>query len=178
MISNTVKELVLVTSLLAFAVLPADAKVIKSADNGFTIEHELDVPVSPDEAFDSMTGDISGWWDHTFSGKPKALYIEPIPGGCFCEIFNNAGEGAEHARVTAVERGKLLRMVGPLGLAGLPFQMSMTITFSAAGEGTKIKMTGSAWGMMEDGWDKAVDGVWHHFLIEQYKPFVESTTRK
>jgi hypothetical protein len=27
---------------------------------------------------------------------------------------------------------------------------------------------------MEESWPSAVDNVWHHFLFEQFKPYIES----
>lgn len=163
-------------SLAALALIAsgAQAKIIKSGDNGFLIEHRIVLPLAPEEAYDVMTGDISGWWDHTFSEEPVALYIEARPGGCFCEIFDNSGNGAQHAVVTYAERGKTLRMAGPLGLMGNAFTMSMTFTFEAHGDGTSITLRAAAWGAMEKGWDEAIDGVWQHFLHEALVPFVTS----
>ncbi|MDH3216459.1 MAG: SRPBCC domain-containing protein [Candidatus Krumholzibacteria bacterium] len=164
---------VLVTVLL-LTTGPAGARVIKSSTAGFSLEHELVLPVSPGEAFDAMTGDISGWWDHSFSGTPKALYIEPRPGGGFYEIFDDSGDGALHASVTYADRGRLLRFVGPLGLAGNAFTMSVTVTYEPHADGTLVKLSVNSMGIMEDGWDEAVDQVWHHFLFERLKPYVEA----
>ena len=66
---------VAVVALVA-GVEPARAEVLKSSPSGFSLEHELVLPLSPEEAFDVMTGDISGWWDHSFSGAPKAYYTD------------------------------------------------------------------------------------------------------
>ena len=68
--------------------------------------------------FDHLTGDISAWWDHSFSPNPYHLYIEARPGGGFYEIFDNAGDGAIHATVILAKRGEMFRMEGPLGLSG------------------------------------------------------------
>src|SRR5262245_55635462 len=84
---------------------------------GFVVEHELVLPGTPEAIYDALTGDVSGWWDHSFSGAPKRLYIEAKPGGGFYEIFDKSGDGAKHAEVITAERGKLLRFVGPLGLS-------------------------------------------------------------
>ena len=156
----------------------AIAKIVKSSDVSFTIEHEVLLPVPPEEAYDAMTGDISGWWDHKFSDNPAAYYIEAKPGGGFLEIFDESGDGALHATVTYAHRGKLLRYEGPLGLAGNPFTMVMTFVYEWVGTGTLVKFTAHSMGVMEPGWDQAVDGVWHHFLVEQLKPYVESGKHK
>jgi len=61
---------------------------------------------SPEIIFDAITGDISPWWDHTYSEKPVKLFIEPRPGGHFLEVFNEQGDGVIHATVTGAQRGK------------------------------------------------------------------------
>lgn len=173
--------LVMVVLPLLLITLSADrplGKVVKTSSAGFSIEHELVLPVTPEEAYDAMTGEISGWWDHSFSESPRALYIEPKPGGGFIELFDDSGDGVLHATVTCADRGKLLRYVGPLGLAGNSFTMSVTYAYESHDDGTLVKVTANSMGIMEDGWDKVVDGVWNHFLFEQLKPYVESGRHK
>jgi uncharacterized protein YndB with AHSA1/START domain len=161
-------------TLLCGVAGPSRAKVVKTSPAGFTIEHELILPVPPEEAFDAMTGDISGWWDHSFSEKPAAFYIEPKPGGGFYEMFDDVGNGVLHATVTYAHRGKMLRYEGPLGLAGNPFTMVMTFIYEPHEKGTRVAFSASSMGIMQEGWDAAVDQVWHHFLVEQLKPYVEA----
>ena len=71
-----------VLSLLTLAAA-AHAEVSEFPVRGITITDSVILPVSPDTAFDIMTGDISGWWDHHFSDAPKSFFIEPNPGGGF-----------------------------------------------------------------------------------------------
>lgn len=160
--------------LLLGTPIGSSARIVKSSPSSFTVAQELFLPVPPEEAYDAMTGDISGWWDHSFSEEPAALFIEPKPGGGFVELFDESGDGVLHATVTYADRGKLLRLVGPLGLAGNPFTMVMTFVFEPAKGGTTVKLTAVSMGEMQDGWDAAVDGVWHHFLFERLKPWVEA----
>lgn len=162
----------LATMSAARLAAPDEAKAFTPA--GFSFEIEVAVPGSPEEVYDAFTGDISPWWDHTFSKKPKALYIEPRPGGSFMEIFDERGDGVQHARVTYAQRGKLLRMVGPLGLAGNGVDMEMTLAFSAVGENTQIAFKAFALGAVQPGFDAVVPQVWNHFLVERFKPYVES----
>ncbi len=37
--------------------------------SGFRVTHELILPGEPNQVYDAITGDISGWWDHSFSEK-------------------------------------------------------------------------------------------------------------
>ncbi len=147
---------------------------------GFTFTFERTVPGTPRVTYDALTGDISGWWDHTFSGNPYRLYIEPRPGGGFYELFNESGDGVRHAVVTAAERGALLRFEGPLGLAGHALHMVATYELAEVGlEGTStnLKVTVHAAGEMQDGWAKTVEDVWHHFIDERFVPYMEAGGR-
>ena len=136
------------------------------------------LPGTPESVFDAFTGDVSPWWDHTFSGNPKRLYIEPRPGGGFYEIFDDAGNGARHAEVIMAHRGKLLRFQGPLGLSGSAIQMVHTLEFGAAGaDSTRLKLRVHATGEVEESWPRVVAQVWHHFLIERFKRYVEGGRR-
>jgi uncharacterized protein YndB with AHSA1/START domain len=144
---------------------------------GFAFTFERTVPGNPRETYDAMTGDISGWWDHTVSGNPNRLYIEARPGGGFFEIFDESGNGVRHAVVTAAERGALLRFEGPLGLAGNALTMVATLELAEVGlEGTStnLRVTVHAAGEMQDGWAEAVENVWHHFIDERFVPYVEA----
>jgi uncharacterized protein YndB with AHSA1/START domain len=140
----------------------------------FEVTHNLLLPGTPEQVFDAVTGDISGWWDHTFSGDPLRLHIEPKPGGGFWEIFDEEGNGVLHATVTAAERGKLLRFEGSLGLAGNAIRMVHTYEFTKVDLRTNLRVTVRAAGQMEEDWAEAVDGVWSHFLFERLKPYIES----
>ena len=55
----------------------------------FSFEKIVNLPGTPEDIFDAATGDISGWWDHSFSGNPKKFYLEAKPGGGFYEIFDD-----------------------------------------------------------------------------------------
>ncbi|MCW8804045.1 MAG: hypothetical protein OQK57_06570, partial [Ignavibacteriaceae bacterium] len=66
---------------------------IKPKYDVFSFEKEVTLPGTPEIIFDAVTGDISGWWDHSFSENPKKFYIEPKPGGGFWEIFDDEGNG-------------------------------------------------------------------------------------
>ncbi|HLW97718.1 MAG TPA: DUF6265 family protein [Candidatus Acidoferrales bacterium] len=148
---------------------------VKSASVGkFKIEQELILAATPNEVFDAATGDISPWWDHSFSGHPKKLFIEAKPGGGFWEIFNDAGEGVKHATVIYAERGKMLRFEGPLGFSGTAMTMVTTYTLNADPAGTKFHLTVAATGDVDESTAKIVDQVWHHFLDERLKPYIAS----
>jgi uncharacterized protein YndB with AHSA1/START domain len=138
----------------------------------------LDLSGTPEQVWDAFTGDVSAWWDHHFSEQPAALVIEPRVGGRFVELFDGEGNGVVHADVTAAHRGHLLRMVGPLGLAGNATLMVHTLEFAPTDTGTRLTLTCDASGHVEPGWSATVQGVWRHFLIEQFGPWYEAGARR
>jgi uncharacterized protein YndB with AHSA1/START domain len=156
--------------------LRSETKELKTG--AFQVQQELVLPASPADVYDAATGDISGWWDHSFSEHPKKLYIEAKPGGGFYEIFDDAGNGALHATVIYADRGKSIRFTGPLGLSGQAVNMVTTYDFLPDPAGTKLRVTCDVSGEIADGQDKIVDAVWHHFLFERLKPYIESGAYK
>jgi hypothetical protein len=162
--------------LLAWATCAAAQDTKPFQPLGFSIEDSVVLPVDPPTAFDLATGDVRPWWDHSFSEQPRALTIEPQPGGRFYETFDDEGNGCIHATVTYVHRGKTLRMEGPFGLAGKAAQMVVTWQFQAeeGGQSTRLTWTVNASGQLDEGLDKVVAQVWRHFLVERLKPYVES----
>ena len=175
---------VLLTGMLGLGSAPgsstADSQAEAIQTGGFEFTLQRTVPGTPGATYDALTGDISDWWDHSFSGDPYRLYIEARPGGGFFEEFNESGDGVRHAVVTAAERGVLLRFEGPLGLAGHALHMVTTYELAEVGlEGTStnLKVTVRAAGEMQDGWAETVEGVWHHFIDERFVPYVEASSR-
>jgi uncharacterized protein YndB with AHSA1/START domain len=156
--------------------LRSETKELKTG--AFQVQQELVLPASPADVYDAATGDISGWWDHSFSEHPKKLYIEAKPGGGFYEIFDDAGNGALDATVIYADRGKSIRFTGPLGLSGQAVNMVTTYDFLPDPAGTRLRVTCDVSGEIADGQDKIVDAVWHHFLFERLKPYIESGAYK
>jgi hypothetical protein len=139
----------------------------------FSFDKEVTLPGTPEIIFDAVTGDISGWWDHTMSEHPKKFYIEPFPGGRFYEIFDDAGNGVLHARVIYADRGKLLRFDGPLGLSGKAIQIVTTYTFKPVGtDSTLFKVSVHGAGEVDEGIPAIVERVWEHFIFEQLEPYI------
>lgn len=153
--------------------LPMLATATEAAPYGtFAFSLEVDVPRSPEQTYDLLTGDISAWWDHTMSGDPLRLEIQPRPGGHFLEVFDASGDGVVHATVTQAQRGKLLRMVGPFGLAGYAVDMVTTYTLTAADTGCRLMVTVHAAGEVHEGWPEIVEKTWRHFIVDRFVPFV------
>jgi len=165
----------MIFTILLTASLSLSGEIKEKHFGGFGFEKILNLPGSPVAVYDAATGDISGWWDHSFSENPLKFYIDPKPGGGFYEIFNDNGDGVLHGTVIVAERGKMLRVDGPLGLSGMAVQMVFTYEFKAIEkDSTQMKLTVNAAGEVYDGLAEIVEKVWDHFLFEQFKPFVEN----
>ncbi len=141
----------------------------------FAFQQQVTLPGKPEIIYDAITGDISGWWDHSFSDKPAKFYIEPKPGGGFYEIFDASGDGVLHATVTFAQRGKLLRFEGPLGLTGTAFSGVYSYNFAPVGtDSTRLVLDVHGAGEVAEGIPAIVESVWRHFLVERFKPYVEA----
>jgi hypothetical protein len=169
------KNLIIISLVIAFTAFSGKAQENKAKYDVFSFEQQLTLPGTTTQIYDAITGDISGWWDHSFSEKPYKLYIDAVPGGGFYEIFNAGGDGVKHATVIYSDRGKMLRFDGPLGMSGKALQMVTTYEFSAVGpDSTTLKLSVHAAGEVEEGLPAIVESVWHHFLFERFKPYIES----
>lgn len=161
-------------ALLLAAATCARAEVTVQPTGAFSFSISADVKGTPEQVFDAATGDITPWWDHTMSGHPVRMYVEPKPGGAFMEIFNEEGDGVRHAVVTGAERGKLLRYEGAMGLAGFALNLVTTWTFEAAGEGrTTVTVTVHGAGELQHGWPEVIEQTWRHFLVERFQAYLE-----
>ena len=141
----------------------------------FAFDKQVTLPGTPEQIFDAATGDISGWWDHSFLENPKKFFIEAKPGGGFYEIFDDEGNGVLHATVIFSQRGKMIRFDGPLGLTGRAVQVVTTYEFSEVGkDSTLMKVSVHGSGEMEEGMPAIVEKVWEHFIFERFKPYIES----
>jgi len=170
--------MILAAGLSTIPVWSQTASPLKPA-SVFSFSFEVTLPAPPAEIYDALTGDISGWWDHHFSEKPYRLYIEAKPGGGFMEIFDVSGDGARHATVILAERGKRLRFDGPLGLSGRAVQMVTSYDLAPSGQGaTVLTLSVHGSGEIEETVPGLVENVWRHFLVERFKPYIESGAYK
>ncbi len=161
--------------ILSFLIFAQDENESKAKYDVFSFEKEVTLPGTPEDIYDAATGDISAWWDHSFSENPVEFIIEPYPGGGFWEIFDEEGNGVLHATVIYADRGKILRFVGPLGLSGKAINIVISYDFQPVGEdSTLFKVSVHAAGEVEEGVPAIVESVWDHFIFERFKPYVES----
>jgi hypothetical protein len=174
-IGRLTKPVIIILIVLFFTKTQAEIKQLPFSC--FAIDYQLKLPGQPELIYDAISGDISGWWDHSFSEKPYRFYIEARPGGGFYEIFNQSGDGVQHATVIAAERGKLLRFDGPLGLSGRAIAAVYTYQFEPVGEdSTLLKFEAHFFGETQENLPETIEQVWYHFLFARFKPYIEKGT--
>ena len=149
------KRIVLAALLVGISTT-AGAEVLATSANGFFLRSQATVAATPDKTYRALVGEIGRWWnpDHTYSGDAANLSIEARPGGCFCEKLPGGG-GVEHGSVLYLAPGKTLRLAGALGpLQASGVTGSLTWKLAAEGAGTKMEMTYSVGGYMQEGFEK------------------------
>jgi uncharacterized protein YndB with AHSA1/START domain len=157
------------TVLLLLSAGAAGADTVQAHPHGtFAFVIAVDLPGTPEAMYDALTGDISAWWDHSFSGDPVRLQIEPYPGGRFIEVIDDTGDGVVHATVTAAQRGKLLRMEGPLGLAGHAIHLVTTYTLTPTDAGSRLEVMVRGAGEVHEAWPAVVERTWRHFIEDRF----------
>ncbi len=167
--------LIILSITISHSVLSQKIENPKPRYDIFSFDKEVILPGTPEQIFDAATGDISGWWDHSFSDNPKKFFIEAKPGGGFYEIFDDEGNGVLHATVIYSQRGKMIRFDGPLGLSGRAVQIVTTYEFSEAGKDyTLMKVSVHGSGEMEEGMPAIVEKVWEHFIFERFEPYIKA----
>lgn len=159
-----VNRFLVVLGLAVLTASQAPAEVLRSADEGFLIEHTETLALPPDVTWTRLV-DPASWWhpDHTWSADAANLSLEPAAGGCFCERLADGGS-VEHLRVVNATPGRLLRMdgrLGPLQSLAVTGVLTFELVEQESGE-TSIKLTYAVSGRSGDGldgWAPAVDGV-------------------
>ncbi|MEY4269470.1 MAG: hypothetical protein RLZZ58_686 [Pseudomonadota bacterium] len=108
-----------VAAAIVTAAPAVSAKVIESADNGFTVAHTARVAASPDDVW-KMLRTPDKWWSkaHSWSGNAANFWMDTQAGGCFCEKLprdDGTFGSVQHARIVYADAGKMLRLSGALG---------------------------------------------------------------
>lgn len=171
------RKFVLPVLLVSLAYTAGHAEVADSGANGFTVKITTSIRATPADVYKKLVHNIGDWWNsqHTFSGDAHNLSIEEKAMGCFCEKIPNGG-GVRHMEMIYFEPGKILRMSGALGpFQGMGAAGTLTFTFTAAPDGTKLEATYSLTGYLPQGtnWAAATNGMLTD-QITRLKNYVET----
>ncbi|RMD89837.1 MAG: SRPBCC domain-containing protein [Alphaproteobacteria bacterium] len=145
----------------------------------YEVTLEVALAASPAAVWETITGDISGWWDHRFSERPAAFFIDARPGGGFFEYFDADGKnGVRHAVVLRAEKERSLVFEGPLGFLGDAVSVVTNWTLTPiSGDRTRLAARISVSGLDREGNAEALAGVWHHFLVERLAGYLAAGCR-
>jgi hypothetical protein len=109
---------------------PARADVKQAAPDGLVIQIKGEVDLPRQAAWTRLVA-VGSWWSdaHSYSGNAKAITVDVVAGGCWCEIWE--GGEVEHGRVMYVSQGQTIRFDAPLGpLQELGVATSLTFTLA------------------------------------------------
>ena len=118
------------------------AEVAVKGPTGFVVQQRVDVPVSPQRAYDAFTR-IGDWWSgaHSFSGDAKNITLDVRPGGCWCEALPQGGF-VKHMELVHAAPGTRLVFSGGLGpLQSMGVAGAMTITFAPGASANSTRVT-------------------------------------
>ena len=148
---------------MSLACLSAQAEVLRSSEQGFTVRHQVDVMMLPAAAWAALV-DVARWWDpaHTFSGDARNLSLDPRIGGCLCEKLGLYA-GVQHMTAIYAQPPKQLRLSGALGpLQEFAVTGSMTWQIEPGGGGSRVTMTYTVGGFADrplSEWAPVVDSI-------------------
>jgi uncharacterized glyoxalase superfamily protein PhnB len=127
-----------------------------------SITTSVDVPVDPDTAFKVFTEELGCWWrqgpiNFFDSSRAFEMRMEHGVGGRIVEVYDDAGDGLEVARLTAWEPGERLEWTSSLD------DVRTEIRFRKATDGTTVEVTatieeggtdngGTAWTRVVPAW--------------------------
>ncbi len=111
----------------------------QTADNRST-SSSVEVPVGASTAFAAFTEEVDLWWvrgpiNHHAPGRVVAMRIEPGVGGRLLEVYDEAEDALELARITAWEPGKRLAWQSSLD------DVETEVDFEASDTGTTVRVT-------------------------------------
>lgn len=167
----------LVLALLAAQAAAAETPPAAFELQGFRSQIVVEIAAPRETVWQAATGDVTGWWDHSFALDPAAMVIEAEAGGRFYEYLEEgSNDGALHARVIYADAPERLRLDGPLGLSGRAVQIVTTWTLAEAQDGAATAFTVdlAMAGEIDAQLAGAVHGVWTHFIAGRLKPYVEA----
>jgi hypothetical protein len=102
-------KIVSLSILLASCMQLANASVIDSTANGFTVKNTVTIIGStPERVYRHMVKDVGKWWNsaHSWSGDARNLSIDDKAGGGFREKLKNGGS-VQHLTVVFADPADL-----------------------------------------------------------------------
>lgn len=166
MYDGRMRKCLLLTALSAAIMSTSANAEVEIGDTGFATSNSATVSATPDQVWAALIEPARYWnADHSWSGDAANFSLDPVAGGCFCEIWGD-GNSVEHMRVVMVQPGSILRLAGALGpLQSEGLAGALTWQLEAIEGGTRITQVMSVGGHMQ-------------FDRETFPPVVDSVVRQ
>ena len=125
------------------------------------LEQTVNVNASIDDTFKGLLNRF-GKGNHTPSGEPLNLEIEPFAGGRW---YRDRGEGVQHlwGHVQAIKPPMLLELSGPMFMS-YPALNHIEVKLEEEGDGTKVTLRHRAIGMISKEHREGISTGWNHIL--------------
>jgi hypothetical protein len=151
-----------ILAALAFTLAtPAQAEVLSSGPDHFTIQHKQDVALPRAKLWAALIN-WDRWWSpkHSFSGRSPKLV--PKAGGLLTEVWPDGS--VLHGTVINIQSPKLLRIDGAFGpLQSMPVTAILNVQIEEVGPNSRVTLTYTVGGPASAKLDqiaKPVDAVW------------------
>ena len=136
------------------------------------IEQEVVIAAEPERVFEAMTDGVNSWWAHGYESPRSTVHLEPQAGGRFYEDFGPGRGSAYFATVTYCDRGKKLRLMGPMGMSG-PVVGTMNFDLEPEAGGTRVKLSHQIMGAVDEETRQGYTSGWRELLGVHLRRFVE-----
>lgn len=139
----------------------------------FQVAQDISIGAPPEKVFAALVDDVASWWGSPMlcTENPVDFVMEKEPGGAFYEKTAD-GEFAVWGRLTAFRENALVEYEGSVGLPH-GVHGCVRLEVEKAGEGSLVKLSHSAVGIMREDTVKSYDMGWRDLLGRRFKAFVE-----
>ena len=143
------------------------------------IRCETRIEASPDKVWDTLVGDVSGWWHEAYYTNPLGssqggYHIEPTLGGRMFEDWGD-GQGLIWGTVIGVETNRFLQILGDSTAEwGGPSRNCITIRLEEDGDATVFKFHSSFFGRVNEATTRSLDEGWQFLFDQCLKRYVET----
>ena len=146
--------------------------VVEPVSRVMHVEMEVLINAAPERVFGALTENVLGWWDTEHcTYKHGKMVLEPQVGGRFYEDWGE-GEGALFGMVRYIERNRLLKIEGTIGMDVLVLGM-IRYELVPQGPATLLKFTHHAFGELDEETEGAYVEGWKDMLEGRLRAYVE-----
>lgn len=152
-------------------------KMLKLKARGFQFIHELPIDAPPAAVWKALL-DVNTWFRFKELPDHPPMTLDPRVGGVFKAETKDGAFAMLHGVVAHVEREKLLRINGPMGMSHLPVMNAMIWELQPQknGRATKLRFCQRAFGYMTADIQKNFQHGWNQ-LWPQLKALAEKKKR-